>query len=203
MEENDLSRLLTRAADELPVTHRNLAPLQRRAALRRGRTLAAALVGGVAVMTGLAILIPTMLVSSTHRPNPPAASTASAGYVGGRWRLTSVADGTSSTSIPGGVGANLEFRADGQLLANDGTNSLSARFSPTAGGFEVRDVGTTLALYGGDDPHRLAAIAGLNTVLYGNAQGVTGSGPVSDRVVRATDSQLVIEAGTLQLTFAR
>ena len=67
----------------------------------------------------------------------------------------------------------------------------------------MRDVGTTLALYGGHDPHRLAAIAGLNTLLYGNATGVTGSGPVSDRVVRATGSELLIQAGTLRLTFAR
>jgi hypothetical protein len=199
MDDSELGQLLARAADEFPVLHRPLA-LERRVTRRRRITTAFALAAGAAALTGAAILIPFMMTSDgTTKP----ASTASGGYVGSRWQLTSVADGTTSTPIPGDAGANIEFWTDGRIVVRTGTDTLTGRFSPVPGGFEVRDVGTTLAVYGGKDPHRLAAIAALNTMAYGNRAGVTPSNPVQDAVVTVTGTDLVIRAGGLRLTFDR
>jgi hypothetical protein len=199
MDDNELGQLLARAADEFPVLHRP-ATLERRVARRRLATRGMALAGGAAVLTAAAIVLLSM-VTSDGTPKP--ASTTSGAYVGSRWQLTSVADGATSTAIPADAGATVEFRKDGQIIANNGTDVLTGRFSTTSGGFEVRDVGTTLAVYGGNDPHRLAAIAGLNALAYGNRDGVTPSAAVRDAVVSATDTDLVIRAGGVRLTFHR
>jgi hypothetical protein len=116
MDDSELGQLLARAADEFPVLHRPLA-LERRVTRRRRITTAFAFAAGAAALTGAAILIPFMMTSDgTTKP----ASTASGGYVGSRWQLTSVADGTTSTPIPGDAGANIEFWTDGRIVVRTG-----------------------------------------------------------------------------------
>ena len=107
------------------------------------------------------------------------------------------------TVIAAEVGARMDLLPDGQILVSTGVNALSGRFTVSAGGFEVREVGTTFVLYSGTDPQRLAAIAALNTLAYGNREGVTPPRPAHNDVVSSDGTRLVIQAGPLRLAFER
>jgi hypothetical protein len=169
---------------------------------RRRRTkVAFAVVVGLVVAAGVAMAIPGM----THwvRGTAGMASTASADYVGSSWLLTSVALGADVIAIPAEVGARMDLLADGQILIDDGTNELSGRFTASADGFEVRDVGTTLVAYVGNDTQRLLAIAALNSLAYGNPGGASPPDAIRDTVIDAYGDRLVIQAGRYRLTFER
>jgi hypothetical protein len=200
MDGNELSRLLTRAADDLPVGSPSPA-LRRRVVRRRRLATSSALAGAAVVLAGGMVVVAQL--EPPDRTTPPAVSSAT-DYVGSQWRLTGVADATTSTAIPASAGATIQFGTDGRIVIHDGTNTLTGRFTRAGDGFEVRDVGTTLVLYGGNDPQRLAAMAALNTLAYGSRDGVTPrSGAAHDTVARTTGTDLVIKAGELRLTFTR
>jgi hypothetical protein len=121
----------------------------------------------------------------------------------GRWRLAEVANGQQSTPVAPEVHAVLTLSSSGRMVIDNGTDTLTGIVTFTPNGFVVRSVGTTLAVYGGTDPGRLAAIAGLNALAYGNSRGETEPGPVRSTVVSASSTTLVIEAVGTRLTFER
>ena len=163
-----------------------------------------ALTAAFVAAAGVAVAVP-MVGGWIPGPDPttPPAFMASADYAGSSWRLTSVVEGANSTTIPPDLGARMDLLPDGRIVVENGVNALSGDFTKSADGFEVRDVGSTFVLYGGSDPPRLAAIAALNTLAYGNRDGVTPSGPARDTVVSADGTQLVVQAGPFRLTFER
>jgi hypothetical protein len=203
MVDDEFRRELIHAAEEFPVRGWPV-DVQRRVVRRRLITAGFALAVGVVAAAGVAVVVPVVTgwSSGPDRAVAPA-FTASADYVGSGWRLTSVAEGANSTAIPADVGARMDLLPDGRILVDNGVNTLSGSFTKTADGFEVRDVGSTFVLYGGSDPHRLAAKAALNTLAYGNPDGVTPSSPAQDTVVSADGTRLVVQAGALRLTFER
>jgi hypothetical protein len=203
MGDDELRQRLIHAGEEFPVRGWPV-EVRRRVVRRRRITAGFGVAVSVVAAAGVAVAV-SMVAASNAGPDRavPLASTASAGYVGSSWRLTDVADGANSVAIPADVRARLDLLPDGRILVDNGVNAISGRFTTSAGGFEVRDVGTTLVLYGGNDPHRLAAIGALNTLAYGNRDGVTPSGPARDTVLSADGTRLVVQAGTLRLTFER
>jgi hypothetical protein len=204
MSDDDFRRQLSRAAGGFPVRGRP-ADLRQRVVRRRRITAGFATAAGVLAAVGVALVVVPMLGGTGPGPEPtvPPAFSANAAYVGSHWRLTGVAEGAGSTSIPAAVGAGMDLLPDGRILVDTSVNALTGSFAPIGDGFEVRDVGTTMVLYDGDDPHRLTAVAALNTLAYGNREGVTPPGPVRDTVVGADGTRLVVQAGTFRLTFER
>lgn len=203
IDDDQLRLQLSHAAEEFPVRGWPR-DLQWRVAHRRRITAGFALAIGVAAAAAVAVVVP-MVTSSSPGPNGtvPPASAEGAGYVGSSWRLIRVAEGANSTAIPVGVGAQMDLLPHGRILVDDGINVLSGRFTTSAGGFDVRDVVTTVAGYFGKDPHRLAAIAALGTLAYGDGYPRHWSGPARDTVVSAEKTQLIIRAGAFRLTFER
>jgi hypothetical protein len=185
MEDEELRDLMTSAASEFPVRG-HPRDLRRAVARRRLRGFAAAAVGVAA-----AILVAVLVWPSSNA----AVSVASdSSYIGGTWRLTNVVHGTVSTSIPAGLGATMELMSSGQFLASDSVNSLSGSYTASADGFKPHHVVTSAVGYIGRDPHRLAAIAALGTL---------ATGPAGDKVLRSSQTSLVVQAGAYRLTFTR
>ena len=199
----EFQQQLIHAAEEFPVRGWPV-DMQRRVVRRRRITAGLALSVSVIAVAGVAAVVAMVAGWSpgSGRAVQPASSV-SVDYVGSSWRLTDVAQGANSTAIPADVGARLDLLSDGRILVDNGVNALSGRFTKSADGFEVSDVGSTFALYGGSDPNRLAAEAALNTLAYGNADGVTPSSPARDVVVSADGTRLVIQAGAFRVTFER
>lgn len=203
MGDDELRRQLIHAAEEFPARGWPL-DLHRRVIRRRRITAGLVVAVGVVAAAGIAVTVPVMTGWSPWRDRAAApAFTASAEYVGSSWRLTSVADGATSTAIPAGVGARMDLLPDGRIFVYNGVNALTGLFTKSADGFDVRDVGTTFVLYGGNDPNQLAAITALNTLAYGNRDGVTPSSPARDKVVSTDGTRLVVEAASFRLTFER
>ena len=203
MDGDQLHRQLTDAAADFPV-HAWPAGLRRRAARRRRTRAVLAVAAGAMAVAGVAAVVPLV---TGPAPGPddagPAAYSASAGYVGSGWRLVSVADGATTTAIPASAGCRVDFLADGRILLDNGVNALNGRFTSSAGGFAVREVGSTFVLYDGKDPVRRTAIAALNTMAYGNADGVTAPAPAANTIVAADGGRLVVQADAYRLTFER
>jgi hypothetical protein len=129
-------------------------------------------------------------------------TTASAAYVGPTWRLESVEHDGTTVPIPTSLGVTLVLGRDGRFGANDSVNYLSGSYQPTESGFTTRDVGTTLAGYGGTDPAVLTAIAAVQALAY----TPTGSGTLAPGTAvraRVDGDRLVLEAGGYRSTFAR
>lgn len=201
--DDELRQKLIRAAADFPMRGRPLGLHQR--VIRRRRVIAGvAAAVSVAAAIGVAAVIP--LVGGSN-PGPggaaPPAYAVTEDYVGSSWLLIGVSDGATSTAIPADIGARMDLLSDGRLLADDGVNALSGSFTQSADGFEVRDVATSLVAYVGNDPQLLAAIAAIDTLAYGNRDAVTPPDPVQDTVISADGNRLVVQAGTLRLTFER
>lgn len=201
MGDDDIRRQLLEAAENFPLRGRP-ANLQQRVLARRRRRTAGFAVAACTLVAASAAGVVAVAQYGPERANPQTYA-AGADYVGSSWRLTQVTDGTKSTAIPEGLGARMDLFADGRVFVDNGVNLLSGKFTTSADGFEVREVGTTFVLYGGSDPGQLAAIAALNTLAYGNRDGVTPAGPVHDTVVGAAGPELVVRAGSFRLTFVR
>lgn len=201
MGDDEFRRQLIHAAEEFPVRGWPV-EVQRRVVRRRRITAGFAAAVSIVAAAGVAVAVSMVTASNAGPDRTGPASTAGA-YVGSSWRLTNVADGAKSTAIPAEVRARMDLLPDGRILIDNGVDAISGRFTTSADGFEVRDVGTTFVLYGGSDPHRLAAIAALNTLAYGNRDAVTPSRPARNTVVSADGTRLVVQAGALRLTFER
>lgn len=209
------------------------AHLQHRAARRRTVRMAGTVLAGAAAVVAVAVAVPLGLSphAGSRVPVVPASSTA-ANYLGTRWRLVAVSAPTPTQSrspenlvplpltspartpgasaapsvllpIPAGIGAWVEFGPDDRIVARDGVNALSGRFRVVPGGFEVRNVGTTLALYAGKDPTRLATIAAIGTLMSGSRPGELPAATARDTVLELTQDRLVIQAGAIRLTLSR
>jgi hypothetical protein len=215
MSDDELHRQMIHAAEEFPVRGWSL-DVQRRVVRRRRTAAGLAAAVGVVAAAGIAVAVPTVTGrgSAPSGPGAPAsAATTSADYVGSSWRLTSVAQGATATTIPTGLGVRMELFPDGRMLAYDGVNTISARFTRSADGFEVRDVRSTAVGYVGSDPQVLAARAAFQTLAFGDPEVVTPSascgdchprpGPARDTVVSADGTRLVVQAGALRLSFER
>jgi hypothetical protein len=202
MNELDVVQALSEAAEEFPAG-RPPADLRTRVARRRRVVRAGVgrgLVAAAAAVTGIVVVAPSM-TGGDNRSSPAAVDSAT--YTGARWVLTGVTQQGRTTAIPLAMGAGMELRRDGSIVLDNGTNTLTGRFSADRDGFLVQDVGTTFKIYGGDDPARLAAQSGINTLAYGNEQGVTPSGSMRDRVVSVDGGRLVVQAGSVRLEFDR
>ncbi|HEV2377954.1 MAG TPA: hypothetical protein VGS19_38060 [Streptosporangiaceae bacterium] len=197
MSDDELHQQLTCAAGEFPVRGWP-SDLQQRVTRRRRTTAGSALAVGAVAIAAVAVVVPEVtgpgpLPGGTVIP----ASSTGAGYVGSNWRLTSVAEGTRTTTIPADAGAYVYLVRDGVIAANDGVNFMSGRFTKSADGFKVHGDIMSLAGYLGRDPHVLAAIGAIDTLMLGNGQ----SG--QDTVVSANRTRLVVQAGAYRLTFER
>lgn len=171
--------------------------MQRRVSRRRWITTGLAAGSGLVAAAAVAVAVPA-ITGAVSGPNTSASSpSASAGYVGSSWRLTSVAEKASSVTIPADIGAQMNLLPDGQILVDDGVNTVSGRFTTTADGFEVRGFTSTTVGYGGKNPIRLAAIAAVRALVGDTAA------PARDTVVSAARTRLVVEAGAYRLTFER
>jgi hypothetical protein len=167
---------------------------------RRTRWTVLAVVGALTVVTA-AIAVPRTGEAGTRAVAPlPSASpgAVSAGYVGSRWRLTTVTDSRGTTAMPASTGAWIDLAADGTLVAYDDINAVNARFAVTGAGFDVDAGLTTLAGYAGSDPAVLAAIAGISAVT-----SVPGEQTAHVTVVSADPEHLTVDAGGLRLAFSR
>jgi hypothetical protein len=203
IDDDELRLQLSHAAQEFPVRGWP-SDLQRRVARRRRITAGFAL-ASVVVAVVVIVVVGPIVTRSSPGPNGtvPPASTAGAGYVGSKWRLASVAEGTHTTTIPADVDAQIDLFSDGLFLANDGVNGLDGRFTKSADGFEVYNVITSLVGYDGKDPRKLAAIAAIDTLAYGAGYPRHWSSPARDTVVSAGRTQLIIRVGAFRLTFER
>jgi hypothetical protein len=194
MDDDGLRGQLTRAAAEFPVRGRPL-DLRRRVVRRRRIVSGLSVAAGIVAAAGVAVLVLVVAGAGPGRGGIPL-SGAGTDYVGGSWRLVSVEQGGTSTVISADIGARMGLLPDGTILADDGVNAMSGRFTGTAAGFDVRDASTTLVGYGGNDPQRLAAIAGLQNLMFRIGENVA-----RDTVVSADGARLVVQAGTYRLTF--
>jgi hypothetical protein len=201
--EDEFREQLARAADEFRV---RAAPpdLQRRVLRRRRATAAAAVTAGVSVAAAVVLVVALAAgaVPGPDRSAPPGhplGSPPRGDYIGSGWRLTSVAEGGKSTTIPANITAWMALLPDGQILINTEMNGTSGRYSITSGGFQVRDVVTSGVGYAGHDPRTLAAIAGLKALAYPSSP----SSPARDTLISVDASTLVVQAGRYRLTFHR
>jgi hypothetical protein len=184
---------------------------------RRRRQVATTLVAGLAVVAVVGVAVP-LIVSGGDRGESasPAASAPSPALVGVRWRMVSVADGETVTAVPASVGASLELTPggrmgpsddgvdyDGSIGLNDGTNYSSGRYDLTEDGFKTGWIAQTLALYGGHDPHHLAAIKAVNAIAFGLTPDHAGSEGARTTVVSMSPTSLVVTAQGLRVTFER
>ena len=203
MNDEEMRRQLLHATEGFPLRGPAV-DLHRRVVHRRRITAGLALTLSLTAVAGLVAMLPliTAWVSGPDRAEPPVYS-AGAGYVGSSWRLRAVAEGTTSTGIPADVGARMDLFPDGRIIVDNGVNTLTGTFATTSDGFEVRNVGSTFVLYGGRDAPRLAAIAALNTLTYGNRDGTTASSPARTTVVSTDGPGLVLQSGSFRLTFDR
>lgn len=130
----------------------------------------------------------------------PAASpgAVSADYLGSRWHLITVTDGHATTAIPNSIDVWLRLAAGGNLTASDGINTISARFTRTSDGFDVRDAVTSLAGYAGTDAGQLAAVTGISAVTIN-----PGDQPLHVTVLAADREHLDIQAGGVRLKLTR
>jgi len=111
-----------------------------------------------------------------------------------RLAVDEVADDSTVTTIPVEVGAHIDLMPDGRFLINDGVNAISGRFTTSGTQVTVGSVGSTYAMYGGNDPVRLAVIAAFNDFTAGTLDGSSADGPVQDTIVRVSGTALVVQA---------
>jgi heat shock protein HslJ len=98
------------------------------------------------------------------------------GYAGYRWQLTSVQANGQRSPIPPEILASASFFPDGTVIFQDNVNALSGRYDAGADGFSVHDVGTTFALYAGDDPLQKMVISAIGALVSGQAVQANLSG---------------------------
>jgi hypothetical protein len=137
------------------------------------------------------IAVPVAVVAVVADP-PSGSTSASAPYLGYQWQVESITSGGTTTQVPSSLDASVTFFDDGRMLLRDTVNALSSIIDPRADGFSARTVGSTLALYGGDDVVRRLVIATMADL------SSTGRA-----VVSVTDTQLVIDTGGYRLTLVR
>ncbi|HJQ00556.1 MAG TPA: hypothetical protein VJ851_03050 [Jatrophihabitans sp.] len=88
-------------------------------------------------------------------------SVGGAGFIGYRWRLVQITHNDVVTDVPSSIYAWTAFSADHSITVFDTTNFEAGPFTLVPGGYRIGDLGTTLALYGGDDQLRHAVIDDL------------------------------------------
>jgi heat shock protein HslJ len=108
-------------------------------------------------------------------------------WAGFRWDLRTV----DSHEVPADLGASASFSRAGDVQLRDGINSMSGRYDATATSVRLRDVGTTFALYAGDDPTRKAVIDAMRELTSQDAQ------------VSLTGERLTISTNTHRMVLTR
>ncbi len=149
------------------------------------------------------VVLAVSLSTGDDRGSDPVTSAVAADYTGSSWRLTQVQEGAQSTAIPAELGAGMRLFPDGVLQADDGVNTIGGRFTRTPDGFTVANVSTTLVGYAGDDPHQRAAIQAFAAITHGPRPTSPPSSSASITIVSVDHYQLVLDAGSLRLTFRR
>lgn len=132
-----------------------------------------------------------------------AAASGVPGYVGARWLLSSVDVDRKHVSVPASYRATIEFRTDGALGMSDSVNYLFGHYTLTAAAFITSGIGSTLALYAGDDAIRRIAIAAMDTIAYGPMTDGRSAPSVTSTAHLTDDRHLVITAASYRLTFLR
>lgn len=120
----------------------------------------------------------------------------SAEYVARRWRLASIRTEAGAVPMPADTRAGLTFQAAGDLLADDGINSIHSQYTANGQDVWVTPGVTTLVGYVGDDPTQLLAIAAIGRL----ALGSEGGSNVHARIVTDTDTmEITVDEFTLRL----
>jgi hypothetical protein len=124
------------------------------------------------------------------------ASANSAGFVGYKWRVTSITSHGQQTPLPGSErqvnDVYVLFTRNGQFGANDAVNFHSATYHVAGDGFTTGEVATTLVGYGGDNPVILLAVDAISAFNGGVHAKAT-----------VTGNQLVISVGGFLLNCQR
>lgn len=108
-------------------------------------------------------------------------------YAGSRWDLRTV----SGAEVPFDLGAYVSFGPGDDFRAFDGVNTMVGHYDAMTTSVRLRDVGTTTALYAGDDPVRKAVISAMNEWTSREAQ------------FSITADQLTLKTGTQEMVFSR
>jgi hypothetical protein len=201
----DLERVIAdslHARSELISRNHLLAPRPREDMSGQKRRRPILVIAAVAALTTLIALVPTIISSISGGNEHRTQEISTSMYLGYRWILTEVRDGSSRTAIPASGGGYIDLRRSGVLAANNGVNALTGRYSASGRSLVVTGVGTTYVGYVGGDPIRDTVIAALNALVYGNRDG-TGDGTAHDTVLAVTEAQMTLDASGLQLIFQR
>jgi hypothetical protein len=145
----------------------------------------------IAACAAAAVVAAPVIVLTVNN-NTTATSANAQAYMGHQWQLRSITQANTTTPVPATLGASATFYTDGRLLLRDSVNTLSGRIEATSDGFAVRDSGTTLALYAGDDRVRHLAINAM--AMVSAAEHVVAS---------VADDQLTLAVGEFQIVFVR
>jgi hypothetical protein len=110
-------------------------------------------------------------------------------YVG-KWRVESITQANGTTQVS--PAATATFSAEGGVRLYDTLNTTGGRVDVVKGGFVIRDAGTTLVLYIGDDPVRRLVMAAFREMAVG--------GRVAASVM---DDRLTASVGEFRIVFTR
>jgi len=190
---SELERVIRDAlrADELAAADL-IHPALRRPAARSFVRLGAALTAA-AVVVGVAVLAAFLVVDRDGSNHGPAGGDALAGVIGYRWQVTHFVDDQGQVDVPGSIDAEIGFTRDGYLLGDDAVDPLQAKYTPTADGYEARDV----ILGGAGSTAPIDSIQGRTRIAVDSLFFTTHSEPILvSPDLRVTVS---VTAGTLTL----
>lgn len=177
------SALKENAAAITPDSLRHRGPVTLRPSrIRSVAVVAAAFVVAAGVVTGAAVL------NGRDGGQMVGAESRQDAYVGYQWRLRSVAKDQVEHEVPAEVGATVSFYSNGDVVMQDGVNALFGRYEGSAAALQLRDVGRTYAVYGGDDPVRLMVI----DAVHGLTSGTMRLSTADDRLTITTATHLLV-----------
>jgi hypothetical protein len=193
--EHDIRDALHQRAEALTIDDLRYAREPRTDTGKSRRVSAWAAVAAAAVVAAIAVAVAAWPTGGRESVAPPAGQLGLPA-VNTTWQLREITGPTGTFPVPADVRARLELLSDGRMVATDGVNALGGEYRPTADGFIVTSGGTTLALYGGHDPMRLAVIAGMRAVMSG------ADGRPVDVVSRLSgDDEVALQVGSYTLVF--
>ncbi|MFN8082420.1 MAG: hypothetical protein U0Q19_22925 [Kineosporiaceae bacterium] len=199
--DNNLRQRMLEATNRFPVGEPPQQMHQRAVQRRRTAITGLTLAGCAVLSAGVVLAVPLMSDSAHDRVAVTPAMTAD--YIGSAWRLIRVRDAATSTEIPANLGARMSLLPNGIILAHDGVNQLGGQFIRTSGGFTVISWGGTDVGYVGDDPRSLAAIRAFAALAQGSHDVSATAGSAAASLVTVDQQRLILEVGSLQLTFQR
>jgi hypothetical protein len=164
---------------------------------RRGQWLLAA----AAVLLVLAVALPIALLRGSHdgTGQQPAGGENATALFGWKWDVTAITDSQGRFDVPARLAASIVFpEGGGHVGGNDGVNYSYGVLRVSGDGYDVSDVGTTLAGYIGKDPIVLRTIAGVDALFQS-----PNSGAFMHVTAKLDGDTLTLSAGDVTVTATR